>query len=78
MSEEKAINKKDLNRGYVYFGNSTLEIGVQNLGQLNDLISNVELKQKELQEAVRELARFKLKINFQQTQLTHQPTNHTE
>ena len=78
MSEEKAINKKDLNRGYVYFDNSTLEIGVQNLGQLNDLISNVELKQKELQEAVRELARFKLKINFQQTQLTHQPTNHTE
>lgn len=68
MSEEKAINQKDLDRSYVYFGNSTLEIGVQNLGQLKDLISNVELKQKELQDAVQELARYDLKITFSQKQ----------
>lgn len=68
MSEEKAINQKDLDRSYVYFGNSTLEIGVHNLGQLKDLISNVELKQKELQEAVQELARYDLKITFSQKQ----------
>lgn len=68
MSAEKEINQTDLDHNYVYFGSNTLEIGVENLGNLKELILNVELKQKELQEAVQELARYDLKITFSQKQ----------
>ena len=45
----------------VKFDDSTLHIGVDNLGELKELIKNIDDKQKELQEAVRNLSRFKQK-----------------
>ena len=41
-----------------------LSIGVENLGELQDLIDNVQEKEKALHEAVRKLQQFNLEISF--------------
>lgn len=43
---------------------NVLRLNVENLGELKDLLENVKEKEKALQDAVRELERFQLKILF--------------
>lgn len=54
--QEKKIN------GYIT--NDTLNISIDNLGELKDLVDDVKEKEKALQEAVQKLSRFDLKIKF--------------
>lgn len=75
MSKETNNEKADLSHNHVYFSQSTLEIGVQNLGDLKELIANVVAKENELQEAVFKLSRYYLKINFQQSSPKDIPNN---
>lgn len=62
-----------------YVSENSLQIGVENLGELEELIEDVDNKSKELQLAVQKLSRFRLSVTFsQQNQMQNQPTNHTE
>lgn len=42
----------------------TLYISVENLGELENLINNIQEKEIALQKAVQELNRFQLKVSF--------------
>lgn len=47
-----------------YITNDTLNISVDNLGELKKLIDDVKEKEKALQDAVHKLSSFDLKIKF--------------
>ncbi len=55
-----------------YIVGDSLNISVSNLNELEEIISEIVKKEKELQLAVQRLQRYKVEINFQQMNLHRQ------
>lgn len=53
---------KDLN---AYITKDTLNISVDNLGELKNIIEEIQIKESELSRAVERLRLFKLRIKFE-------------
>ena len=59
MENEQKIKSID---GYI--SNDTINLSVQNVDELKELISKIQVKEKELNELVSKLYRFNLKIRL--------------
>lgn len=60
---EEKMNKKSLQQTSSLY-DDTLYISVENIGELENLINNIQEKEKALQGAVQELKKFQLKVSF--------------